>query len=344
MSTYKVGVLVGERSVEIRELELKKPVGKQVLVNVDSCAICTMEQRVYQGIMKRYPFAGGHEMAGTVAAIGEAVKSVKPGDKVAMRMLTSCGECYYCRIGKENQCLTAFKTTIHEGLIGPGGFAQYMTVDAGSVYKMAADIDLSYAALTDPLACGVHSMGRGDIGMGNDVVIIGAGIMGAFHIQLAKLKGARVIVCEVDKGRIKIAKKMGAHVVIDSSEEDPVAKIKELTDNRGADVVFCTVALPEVAAQSVALVGKLGRVVFYSSFHPDKPIEVNPNVIHSAETIITGSVNPTPADFLAASRLLSFGIIDPSLLISERIPLDSLSKSFEKAIVPSTYRVVVQCS
>jgi L-iditol 2-dehydrogenase len=179
--------------------------------------------------------------------------------------------------------------------------------------------------------------------MGNDVVIIGSGIMGAFHIQLARLKGARVIVCEVDKGRMEIARKMGAHIVIDSSKEDPAARIKELTENRGADVVFCTVAIPEVAAQSVAMAGKLGRVVFYSSFHPDKPIEINPNRVHSAETVITGSVNPTPADFLASSRLLSFKIVDPSLLISERIPLANLAVAFEKAIVPSTYRVVVQC-
>jgi threonine dehydrogenase-like Zn-dependent dehydrogenase len=104
-----------------------------------------------------------------------------------------------------------------------------------------------------------------------------------------------VIVCEVDKGRMEIARKMGAHIVIDSSKEDPAARIKELTENRGADVVFLYRGYPEVAAQSVAMAGKLGRVVFYSSFHPDKPIEINPNRVHSAETVITGSVNPTPA-------------------------------------------------
>ena len=91
-NTYKVAILSGEREVEIVEKELKQPTGNQVLVKVSYCAICTLEQRIYSGIMKRYPFAGGHEAAGTVAAIGETVKSVKVGDKVSVRMLTSCGE------------------------------------------------------------------------------------------------------------------------------------------------------------------------------------------------------------------------------------------------------------
>ena len=176
-----------------------------------------------------------------------------------------------------------------------------------------------------------------------DVVVIGVGIMGALHIQLARLRGARVIVCELDKGRIEVARKMGAHVIIDSSKEDPVARVKELTDNRGADAVICTVAIADVAAQSVAMAGKLGRVIFYSSIHPDKPIEVNPNRIHSTEMIITGSVNPNVPDFLAASRLISSGMVDVSELISETVPLGSLTHAFERAIDPATYRIVVKC-
>jgi len=344
MSIYNLGVIAGEGKTEIKELELHQPEGRQVLVKVHSCAICTLEQRIYQGVMKRYPFAGGHEMSGTVEAVGDKVKRLKVGENVAMRMLTSCGECYYCRSGHENLCVDSFKTAIHQGFIGPGGMAEYMLVDAPMVYPLEADMDLSHAALAEPLACCVHSIDNADIRLGNDVVIIGTGIMGALHIQLARLKGARVIVCEVDKARMEVAKKMGAHVVIDSGKEDAVERVKELTGGRGADAVVSTVALPEVARQGVAMAGKLGRVVFYSSIHPDEPISLSANRVHSDETVITGSVNPTRRDFLTSVRLLSFGLVDVSALISDSVPLSDPDRAFQRAIDPSTYRVLVRCN
>ncbi|MEM5770849.1 MAG: alcohol dehydrogenase catalytic domain-containing protein, partial [Bacillota bacterium] len=190
--TYKVAVISDERKIDIVEKKLKEPQGSQVLIRVSYCAICTLEQRIFAGVMKRYPFAGGHEVSGTVAAVGDKVKNLKAGDKVSVRMLTTCGECYYCRNGHENQCVISFKADIHEGIGGPGGFAEYMLLDAKSLYKMADDLDLKYAALSEPLACCVHSINNAGIELGNDVVVIGNGIMGDFHIQLAKMKGARV--------------------------------------------------------------------------------------------------------------------------------------------------------
>ncbi|KUO73351.1 MAG: sorbitol dehydrogenase [Clostridia bacterium BRH_c25] len=340
--TYKVAVISGERKLEVVEKDLKKPEGRQVLVKIQACAICTLEQRIYAGSMKRYPFAGGHEMAGYVVEVGEKVSNIKPGDKVAMRMLTACGECYYCRSGHENQCLISFKAATHEGLNGPGGFSEYMMVDSTMVYKFSDDIDYKYAALTEPLACCVHSVKNANIQLSNDVVVIGVGIMGAFHIMLAKLCGARVIACEIDNDRLELAKKLGADIVINTKETDGIEEIKSLTEGRGADVVFCTVANATIAANSIAMAGKLGRVVFYSSFHPDLPINFNPNSIHYSEIIVTGSVNPGMKDFLTASRLLSKKIINPSLIISGELPFERIEEAFEMALDPKTFRIIVK--
>lgn len=342
MSTYKVSVLEDVNKIGTREVEKKEPGDKQVLIKVDSCAICTLEQRVYNGVMKRYPFAGGHEAAGVVEAVGGKVKGVKPGDKVAVRLLNSCGECYYCRNGHENQCVVSFIAETQECAMGPGGLAEYMMVNAEDVYKMADDIDLAHASLTEPVACCVHSIENGKIELGDDVVVIGIGIMGALHIQLAKLKGARVIACELDEKRLEIAKKMGADILINSGETDPVQAVKDLTDGRGADAVFCTVPVADLAKQAVDMTGKLGRTIFYTSFHPDKPIEISPNKVHSSEQIITGTVNPQKKDFLIATRLLSFNLIDVSELISDRVPLAEIDRAFEEAVLPTTYRIVVQ--
>lgn len=340
--TYKVALLTGEKKVEIVEKELKHPVGKQVLMKVDSCAICTLEQRIYNGVMKRYPFAGGHEVAGTVVEVGEAVKSLKKGDKVAARLLTSCGECYFCRSGHENQCVISFIANVHEGVGGPGGFAEYVMMDAEKMYKVADDMDLTHAALTEPLACCVHSINNANIELGEDVVVIGVGIMGAFHIKLAKLRGARVIACEVDPDRLEVAKKMGADILVNSKDVNAVDKVKEITDGRGADVVFCTAALTKLAEDAIQMVSKVGRVIMYSSFHPDNPVDLSVNKVHSTEMNITGAVNANRKDFLAASRLLSFRLVDPSILISETVPLEKIDYAFQRAIDPKTYRIVVR--
>lgn len=342
MNTYKVAVIEDVNKIVFKQVEKKEPQDKQVLVKVDSCAICTLEQRVYSGLMKKYPFAGGHEAAGTVEAIGKKVKGVQVGDKVAVRLLNSCGECYYCRNGHENQCTTSFIAETQECAIGPGGFAEYMMMNAADVYKMDDNIDLTHAALSEPLACCVHSIENGQIGLGDDVVIIGVGIMGALHIQLAKLKGARVIACELDDNRLEVAKKMGADIVINSGKVDAVEEIKKLTEGRGADAVFCTVPVSALAKQSIDMAGKLGRVVFYTSFHPDNPIEISPNKIHSTEQIVTGTVNPMKKDFLIATRLLSRGLIDVSDLISDSFELDKIDDAIKKALQPDTYRIIVK--
>ena len=341
MSKYKVSVLSAEKTIEIREPELINPQGSQVLLKVEASAICTLEQRIYSGSMKNYPFAGGHEVAGRVAETGEKVKNLKKGDLAVVRLLTNCGECYYCRTGHENQCEHSFRAQVHQGIPGPGGLSEYMLVDSRTVYKTGNDMDPGHAVLAEPLACCVHSIRNGRISLGDDVAVIGAGVMGAFHIKLAKLQGSRVIACEVDPARLEIARSMGADILINSKEKDPVDAIRELTEGRGADVVFCTAAIPSLADQAVKMTGKLGRTVMYSSFHPKDPISLDVNAVHYSEMIITGSVNPGIRDFYTAVRLLSLGLVDPSGLVSGSYPLEKINDAFEQAIKPGTYRVVV---
>ena len=341
MVKYKVSLITSERKIEIQEIELEEPADNQVLLKIETCAICTLEQRLYRGAMKNYPFAGGHEAAGKVVKIGKNVKSVKEGDRAAIRLLTNCGECYYCRTGRENQCNFSFNAMTHKGINGPGGLSEYMMTDSRAVFRVNDDLDPHFAALAEPLACCVHSVRNGKIGLGDDVVVIGAGIMGALHIKLAKMQGARVIVSEVDEERLKIAKKMDADILINSKNIDLKEKIMEITEGRGADVVFCTAALPSLADEAIKITGKLGRVVLYSSFHPKDPIQLDVNAVHYSEMVITGSVNPGINDFNTAIRLLSLGFINLDDLITGSYPFEKINDAFEKAIMPGSYRVLV---
>ena len=193
------------------------------------------------------PCTGGHEVAGEIAALGPGVntKLWAEGQRVAVRLLYNCGECYYCRTGRTNMCERAQKKPVREGLLpGPGGLCDYIAVDAASLFKIPDTLSYEEACLTEPLACCVHSVGRANIQLGEDVVIIGGGIMGQYHVMLAKRRGARVILSEVDPARQALAEKLGADITLNPMGQDPVEFVKGITDGRGADVVFNTTAIP----------------------------------------------------------------------------------------------------
>jgi L-iditol 2-dehydrogenase len=218
-----------------------------------------------------------------------------------------------------------------------------MIADSQAVFGIRGDLNPLFVALAEPLACCVHSVRKGGIELGDDVVVIGAGVMGAFHIKLAKMRGSRVIACEVDPARLEIARRMGADVLINSKDKNAAEAVKELTEGRGADAVFCTAAIPSLAEEAIKMTGKFGRVVMYSSFHPKDPIPLDVNSVHYSEIIITGSVNPGIRDFYTAVRLLSLGLVDPSGLVSGSYPLENIREAFQHAVAPGTYRVIVTC-
>jgi len=342
----RAAVFTGAERIEIKEMEKPVPKKGEILVKVKACALCTWEQRIYKGISRvPFPFIGGHEVSGIVEELGEGVDENrwKRGQKVALRLLAACGECYYCRIGEHNLCEMIGKKE-QNGLPfpGPGGLSEYLTVSSTKLFKLADDLSLEVGSLSEPLACVIHSIERANIEIGNDVVIIGAGVMGLLHVMVAKKRAARVIVSETNEERRKLASELGADEVFDPSEEDPIEKVKKLTDGRGAEVVINTTAVSDVAQMAIQMAGKTGRIIFYSSQHPDNPINVSPDWIHNSEITITGSVSPSLSDFQKATKLLSSKIIKPESLISEVITFDRIQEAFQKAVDPKSYRIVVK--
>lgn len=337
----------GEKQIvktEIRETPDLRP--DEVLVKVHAVALCTMEQRLFRGDMKMPMDAtGGHEVAGEIVELGSAVNKKKwaAHDRVAVRLLFNCGECYYCRTGHTNMCERSKSRPVRENLLpGPGGgLSDYVIVNAASLFKIPDTLSYEEACLTEPLACVVHSVNRANIQLGEDVVVIGGGIMGQYHVMLAKCKGARVILSEVDPARGELAKSLGADIVFNPMAQDPVEFVKSLTEGRGADVVFNTTPISSVTAQAVAMTGKAGRMIQYSSMHPDVPVEVSPQMLHGNEPILTGSISPDGHDFFTANRLLCSGIINVKPLIAKTFPFDKAQEAFETAIVPGTFRVII---
>ena len=156
----------------------------------------------------------------------------------------------------------------------------------------------------------INSINRSHINMGDDVVVIGGGVMGLLHVLCAKRQGARVILSETDAKRRAFGLKLGADIVIDPLESDPVEQVKKLTNGRGANVVENTTAIPSVAAQAIQMTAKSGLCNMFSSIHPNEPILVDAGRLHSQEIVVTGTQNGTIETFAQAIDCISKGIID----------------------------------
>lgn len=318
----------------------------EALVRVRAVALCTFEQRVFQGVIRLpLPFVGGHEVAGEVIALGEGTNpaAFPPGTRVAVRLFYSCGVCAACRSGQSNMCDAAKNKPVRQGLLpGPGGLVDQVIVPENMLFKIDDTLSFEQASLTEPLACCVHSVNRADIRLGEDVVVIGGGIMGQFHVMLAKLRGARVLLSEPMATRRETALALGADRAIDPSQTDPVEAVKAWTGGQGAGVVINTTADAGVFAQAFLMAGKGGRLIQYSSIHPDVPASISPQHIHAWEITLTGAVSPVLEDFATANRLLNHGLIKVDRLISAVFPFEEGQQAFEAAVLPETMRVVLR--
>ncbi|MBC7250404.1 MAG: zinc-binding dehydrogenase [Anaerolineae bacterium] len=341
---YTRSILTGVREVRFEQVPIPEPGPTQALIRVHACALCTWEQRVYAGVERDYyPLLGGHEVAGVLVKAGERVLTqARPGDRVVAAMLPRCGQCVSCRRGLDNLCDNAQTNGPGHAPAGPGGLSEYVLVEDYQLYPVYNDgVPFEELCLAEPLACVLRSVKKAAVQPADNVVVIGAGIMGLLHLTLAQRRGARVIVSEPNSVRAEVARALGATAIIDPTREDFVRRAQELT-GQGPDVIFCTAGIPEVIEQAVRAVGKGGRVMMYASVHPrGSRITVDPNLFHCREITLTGTMSQSREDFLQAVSLLSNRIVDVRPLVSAVYPLSQLQDALEAAISPDTYRVVV---
>ena len=341
MEKMRAAVITKVGTCEIREYDRPVPAANEVLIQNKACALCTWETRVFYGIKQmKMPYVEGHEVSGVVVAKGAEVSDEWAiGEKVIVRKFWSCGHCYFCRKGFGTQCITPDPNA--EKYEANGGFCEYMVVPASDLFKCSQDIPFEKSALAEPISCVIHSIDKGRIDLGDDVLVIGAGIMGMLHIQLAKLRGARVIVSEIDENRRKLALEMGADIAFSPLEHDSEEYVKSLTEGRGADVVFNTASSVAVSELTPKLVAATGRIVAYSSQHPDDPAGIRFGDLHNREYELVGSVSPSVWDFQRAAKLISMNALKLDPLIEAIYPFEQAQQAFDAA-KPGTFRIVLR--
>jgi len=341
--TYKRAVFVGPRQIRFDELPIPEPGPRQALVKVKACALCTWEQRMYSGEETFYPLAGGHEVSGELVKLGNQVfTDAQIGDRVMASPLTRCGYCESCRRGLDNICDNNRKPFREIDVAGPAGLAEYILLEDYQLFRADNGTSFEEICLTEPLACVLRSVRKARVERADNVVVVGAGVMGLLHLLLAKQVGARVIVSEPQAERRAFAKEMRADAVIDPTQDPFAEQVKGLTGGRGADVIFCAVSVAAAVEEAVEAVAKGGRIHVYASIHPKGTrITIDPNPFHSKEIVLTGTMSQDKEDVLQTVRLISRGMVDLKPFISLALPFERLEEGLQAALRPDTYRVIV---
>jgi L-iditol 2-dehydrogenase len=317
--------------------EVPEPGPGEVVVNVAGCGICGTDLNVFVGKKPRgwkivFPFQMGHELSGTIQAVGEGVPDepgLRIGDHVVPDGRLPCNYCRYCRLGHENLCLNA-------GYIA-GGYAQFATYPFRNLVKVPEGVDLIEAAFTEPLACCINGNNKlADVPMGGTGVVIGTGPIGLLHIQLLRSRGLRVIAIDLKEQRLAVAKALGADSVIlaqnpHAVDEGLVEKVYGLTDGLGADVVVTAAGLdPTVLEEALRMAAKQGQLLYFAATLSD-PVTLNLDVIHYRELRLIGTHDSTRADYEKALALMRSGNIQLTPIISHRYGLDDIYDAFSFA-------------
>ena len=329
----RAALLYGIRDLRVETVDVPDVHPAEVLVKVGAATTCGTEVKIYsRGYAKApklvtYPMVFGHEWAGEVAEVGEGVADFKEGMRVRAGNSAPCFQCYPCREGKYNLCEN--RTWLW------GAYAEYLrvpeTIVKYNMQEILPHVTYEEAAITEPLACVLHGARKSGMKMGNIVAIIGSGPIGIMHLEVAKrcFGASRVIISDLIDERLKVAESLGADEVINARREDPVERVRQLTHDRGADVVIEAVGLPQTWIQALRMVKKGGTVLEFGGCPPGTKIEVETELLHYGEVTLLGTFHAAPHDFEVALNLITSGAIDVKPLITRKMGLEEINRAFE---------------
>lgn len=340
----KAALMYGPNDVRVEMVEKPECPKDGLVLKIMAVGLCGSDIRNLTSDSRKgaYPFIYGHEIVGIVDEVGEEQKKYKKGDRLFLFPGTYCMECDDCISGHSENC-----TNVEKDLAGTGGFAQFVAVagrkiELGGIYEIPEDISFEAASLGEPLTS-VYACEE-NIGVGyNDVlVIIGAGPIGCFMAQLAKLRGAKtVIMIDINDKRLDMAKNFGVDYIINSTKEDPIEAVKKLTGGNGADKVISANPSNAAQAQSVFMVKKGGIAVFFGGVPKGSLTELDTNYIHYNNIWIKGHFG---ASYIQSKRAYELAIAKnfPSeKFITHRLPLGKINEGIELTKTGEAIKVVL---
>jgi len=315
---------------DIRLEEMPKPaIGPdEVLIQIEASGICGSDVLEWYRIHKA-PLVLGHEIAGHIVEIGDQVKKYRVGDRVAASHHVPCNTCHYCLSGHQTVCETLRSTNFY-----PGGFAEFVrlpaiNVDRG-IYLLPDQMSYKAATFIEPLACVLRAQRIAGISPGQTVLVMGSGISGLLHIQLARALGAgKVIATDVSEYRMKAAKDLGADEVIKAQDLTPT-RFQESNQGRLADQVIIATGAEQVQLQALSMVERGGTVLFFAPTAQGVTIPISINDLFFRNDItLTTSYAGSPADHWRAMQLIQAGALNIQRMITHRFGLAETGKGFK---------------
>lgn len=320
----------------------------ELLIEVKACAICGSDVRTFWHGSAHVtpPRILGHEVAGVIKAVGPGLSGYSPGEAVTVAPAIGCGICEYCRAGATNMCPDL--ETI--GFEFDGGFAEAMVVPAkavrqGHVNSIPEGLSFEEAALAEPLACCINGQQFLGIGIGQDVAVIGAGVIGLFHTELALLKGAsRVFLIDVVPERLEYAKVFGDRVFpIDGGKVDPVREVLSQTKGRGVDVAIVACPVGTAQNQALEMAARRGRVSLFGGLPQGKSTgHLDSNLIHYKELGVFGAHASTASQNRLALKLIAEGKINARRYITHTYPLSKIVEGMQAVREGKALKVIIQ--
>lgn len=323
--TTAAAVYRGDKHFSIKQVEVPAPGPGQVQIDVAFCGICGTDLHIYLGHMDgRVGFERtiGHEMSGVISAVGAGVDGLAPGQHIVVRPLDHCGDCPACNAGHEHIC----HSLKFIGIDTDGAFQQKWNVPAHTIHVLPDDLDLSHAALIEPLAVAVHDVDRGNVQPGEDVLVIGGGPIGMLVAMAAREAGASVTVSEINENRLAFAQKTG-FTTMNPKDIDVAKAIHEATGGKGADVVFeVSGSQPGVDLMTAAAATR-GRIVMVA-IHATKP-QIDMFQFFWREIELIGARVYRPEDYDKAMALLAKGVVDCEAFITDIQGLSDIEAAFK---------------
>ncbi|MCX7845971.1 MAG: alcohol dehydrogenase catalytic domain-containing protein [Dictyoglomaceae bacterium] len=337
----KAVVVYGPFDYRLEERPIPKIGKEEVLVKVLATGICASDVKTYYGFRVwgtedipayiQAPVIPGHEFVGEVVELGEGAKE-KYGldieDMVVSEQIIPCGKCRFCKEGKYWMCQQ------HDiyGFIkekAEGSWAQFMKYPANAInHKVPKSIKPEYAATIEPLACAIHAVERGNIQLGDVVVIAGMGPIGLFMLQVAKLKGPDLVIAiDLKSYRLEIAKKLGADIVINPLEEDAVQRVFNLTEGYGCDVYIEASGSKSAIIQGLKMIRRLGTFVEFGVH--SEPVCVDWSVIGDVKELNIYGAHLGPYCYPKAIKYLEEGKVRADLIVTHTLPLENFKEGIE---------------
>ncbi len=321
-----VAVYYNNKDVRIEELPFPEIGEEEVLLKVMASGICGSDVLEWYRVPKA-PRVLGHEATGVIDQVGKKVTSLKVGDRVFISHHVPCNACVHCEKGHHTACETLHNTNYY-----PGGFSQYIKVPKINVqlgvYKLPDDMSFEEGTFIEPLACVSRGQRLANLQKDDTVLIIGSGISGILHVQLAKFKGVKkVIVADINEYRMKLAEKFGADHSVDARDNLP-AKVKALNNGRLADqVIVCTGATSAVMS-AIDCVESGGTILFFAVPDPTVKIPLPINQFWRNEITIRTSYGAAPNDLEDALKFLATKKLNVKDMITHRLPLREAQEGF----------------